>query len=255
LVNKGLIVNGSLRLILLKFSLMVLFVAVWHQASFCGPVPAMAQDQSAAAPRFVTIDFDNVDINIFIKYISELTDKNFVVDPSVQGQVTIVSPTNISEQDAYKVFESVLEIHGYTTVPAGSVTKIVPLVTARSQNVDIISGDQQVEPGDRIVTQLVPLKHTTPLEINQVLKPLISKTSVIVAHTQSGMLIITDTSSNIKRLLSIIETLDVPYSREQIAVIPLEHGNVEKAGPSCKPFFRKVLPQKQRARPFHRALR
>ncbi|MEJ2137330.1 MAG: type II secretion system secretin GspD [Desulfofustis sp.] len=203
------------------------------------PDSAAAQTGPPAAQRFVTIDFNNVDITIFIKYISELSGVNFVVDPSVQGQVTIISPTKISAEDAYRVFESVLEIHGFTTVPGDTVTKIVPLATARSQSVDILDVKQSAAPGDRIVTQLVPLQYTSPLEITQVLKPLISKTSVIVAHTQSGMLIITDTMSNIKRLLAIIETLDVPYGREQVAVIPLEHGNVEKVGAILQTIFQK----------------
>ena len=213
-----------------------------------------------ATPRYVTIDFNDVDINVFIKYISELTGVNFVVDPSVQGQVTIVSPTKISEEDAYRVFESVLEIHGYTTVPGEAVTKIVPLATARSKNVDILSLEDGAESGDRIVTQLVPLQYSSPVEITQVLKPLISKTSVIVAHTQSGMLIITDTMSNIKRLLTIIETLDVPYGREQVAVIVLEHANVENVGTILQTIFQKsgaappkgVLPAGLKVIPYER---
>ena len=84
-----------------------------------------------ANQRFITIDFDNVDIRVFIKYISELTGKNFVVDKSVQGNVTIVSPTKISEEEAYRVFESVLDVHGYTTVAAGSIIKILPSADAR----------------------------------------------------------------------------------------------------------------------------
>ncbi len=210
----------------------------------CAPTAANAQNVAASPPRYVSIDFDNVDINIFIKYISELTGKNFVVDPSVKGQVTIISPAKISDEDAYRVFESVLEIHGYTTVKAGSVIKIVPLVAARSQNIDLIKDMATAEPGDRVVTQLVPLKHTTPTEIQQVLQPLISKTSVIVAHTPSGMLIITDTLSNIKRLLSIIEELDVAYSREQIEVIPLENGEVTKIAAILDTIFQKSGPAK-----------
>ncbi len=212
---------------------------IWALALTPVAEPIHAQSVPSAAQRFVSIDFDNVDLNIFIKYISELTGKNFVVDPSVQGQVTILSPTKISESDAYQVFESVLEIHGYTTVPSGSITKIVPLAAARSQNVDIVSGDEQSEPGDRVVTQLIALRHSSPQEITQILKPLISKTSVIVAHTQSGMLIITDTKSNIKRLAAIIETLDVPDRREQVAVIALEHGNAGKVGTILQTIFQR----------------
>ena len=86
--------------------------------------------------RYVTIDFENVDINLFIKYISELTGKNFIIDKAVRGNVTIVSPTKISVDEAYKVFESVLEVQGFTTVPAGSIIKIVPSADARSKSVE-----------------------------------------------------------------------------------------------------------------------
>ena len=75
--------------------------------------------------RFVSIDFNNVDINVFVKFISELTGKNFVLDHRVKGKVTIISPTKISIKEAYKVFESVLEVHGYTTVKSDKIIKIV----------------------------------------------------------------------------------------------------------------------------------
>jgi general secretion pathway protein D len=88
---------------------------------------APAQDQAtggkAAAngsQRFVSIDFNNVDISVFIKFISELTGKNFVIDQRVKGKVTIISPSKISVDEAYKVFESVLDVHGFATVETGN---------------------------------------------------------------------------------------------------------------------------------------
>jgi general secretion pathway protein D len=183
-----------------------------------------AQD-NAGSERYITIDFDNVDINLFIKYISELTGKNFIVDPTVQGNVTIISPTRISESDAYEVFKSVLEIHGFTTVASGSVIKIVSAVEAHSKNIETLQAGAAADPEDRIVTQLIPLKYTSPTEMQKILQPLVSKTSLIIAHTTSGMLIITDVLSNIKRLMGIIEALDVEYTREEIVVIPLENAN------------------------------
>ena len=98
---------------------------------------------STGAQRFVTIDFNDVDINLFIKYISELTQKNFIVDREVQGKVTIISPTRVSAEDAYRVFESVLEVHGYAAVPSGSVIKIVPSVQARSKNIVTLREGEQ----------------------------------------------------------------------------------------------------------------
>ncbi len=87
---------------------------------------ALKKDQDAGNRRSISIDFDNVDIHLFIKYISEVTGQNFVVDKAVQGNVTILSPTKISAQEAYRVFESVLEVHGFTLVETGSIVKILP---------------------------------------------------------------------------------------------------------------------------------
>ena len=189
--------------------------------------PQYPEVESTTAQRFITIDFDNVDIRTFIKYISELTGKNFVVDKSVQGNVTIISPTKISDDEAYRVFESVLEVHGFTTVNAGSIIKILPSTEARSQNIETLSTGATSNPEDRIVTQLIPLKYSSPEEMKKVLTPLVSKTSVVIAHTASGMLIVTEMLSNMQRLLAIIEAIDVEFFKEDIVVIPLKYATSE----------------------------
>lgn len=206
-----------------------------------GPLSQQPDDEQ----RFITIDFDNVDIQLFIKYISELTGKNFVVDKSVQGNVTIISPTKISESEAYKVFVSVLEVHGFTTVTAGSVIKILPSARARSQNVETLSMGPSNDPEDKVVTQLVPLKYSSPADIRKVLTPLVSQTSVIIAHSPSGMLIITETQSNIQKLLSIIEVLDVESREEEVAVITLENASSAALAKLLTTIFQKTSRQKK----------
>ncbi len=198
--------------------------------------------------RFVTIDFNDVDINLFIKYISELSGKNFVVDRSVKGKVTIISPTRISEEDAYRVFESVLEVHGYTTVPSGSIIKIVPAVQARSKSIaTIMQGEQGLSAEDKVVTRIIPLAYSDPNDLKKILAPLVSKTSVVIAHPQSGMLIITDVLSNINRLLDIIRVVDVPSVGEELEIIPLEHASATSVGKSISQLFLRTA--KKGARP------
>ena len=126
---------------------------------FTGVMPGYsAAETSKDYPqdRFVTIDFNNVDINVFIKFISELTGKNFIVDQRVRGNVTIISPTKISVAEAYKVFESVLEVHGFNTVQSGKVTKILPSPEARTSDIETRTGTRPAAPVDRLVTQLIP---------------------------------------------------------------------------------------------------
>ncbi len=197
-----------------------------------------ASQPPTKAKRFITVDFDNVNIRLFIKYIAELTGKNFVVDKQVQGTVTIVSPTKISEDEAYKVFESVLEVHGFTTVNAGSVIKILPSIKARSQNMEILQQPNNGAPEDKIVTQIIPLKHSSPPAVKAVLAPLINKTSVVISYAPSNMLIITETLSNIKKLMKIIEVLDVETTSSEVVVIPLENASASSLAKILRTIFK-----------------
>jgi general secretion pathway protein D len=178
--------------------------------------------------RFISIDFNNVDINVFIKFISELTSRNFVVDQRVRGKVTIISPSKISVKEAYKVFESVLEVHGFTTIKSGEVTKIVPSPDARSKNIETRLKQEAASPEDRVVTQLIPLKFADPSEIKRLFAPLVSKSSVILDYPPTNMLIITDVYSNIQRLLRILNAIDVAGMGQELTVIPLEYAEAAK---------------------------
>lgn len=225
------------------------FLLIWLlfaglMVSFLSPVAVQAQQDGKKGDRYVTIDFNDVDINLFIKYISELTGRNFIVDRTVKGKVTIISPTRISEDDAYKVFESVLEVHGFTTVPSGSVTKIIPSVQARSKSIETIMDTEKMDPEDKVVTQLIPLSHSDPDEMKRLLAPLVSKTSVVIAHSDSGMLILTEFLSNINRLLEIIKTIDVPSVGEELVVLPLQYATASDISKALSQLFVKTAAAK-----------
>ena len=189
----------------------------------------LAQETGKEDPQqFVSIDFNNVDINVFIKFMSELTGTNFVVDQRVKGKVTIISPSKISLNEAYKVFESVLEVHGYTTVQSGEVVKIIPSPDARSKSIETKLREESTTPRDRVVTQLIPLKYADPVEIKRLFTPMVSKSSVILAYPPTNTLIVTDVYSNIKRLLRILNEIDITGIGQEISVIPLEYSDATK---------------------------
>jgi len=199
--------------------------------------------------RYVTIDFDNVDIGLFIKFISELTGKNFIVDKAVKGKVTIISPTRISVKEAYRVFESVLEVHGFTAVPAGNIIKIVPAVQARSKNIETMLREEATDPEDRVVTQIIPLDYANPDELKKLFAPLISKSSVIASYTPTRMLIVTDVLSNINRLIRIVKKIDVAGIGEEISVIPLKHATAPDLSKSLAGIFKKPVRRAKKGAP------
>lgn len=195
--------------------------------------PAVAQTTAKSgkakdSAQFVSIDFNNVDINVFIKFMSELTGTNFVVDQRVRGKVTIISPSKISLNEAYKVFESVLEVHGFTTVQSGQLVKIIPSPDARSKSIETKLREESSASEDKIVTQLIPLRYADPVQIKRLFTPMVSKSSVILAYTPTNILIITDVYSNIKRLLKILKEIDITGIGQQISVIPIEYAEATK---------------------------
>ena len=192
------------------------------------PSKKIASQGNQDSERFISIDFNDVDINVFIKFISELTSKNFVVDQRVKGKVTIISPSRISIKEAYRVFESVLEVHGFTTVKAGEVIKIIPSPDARSKSIETRLKEEAASPEDRVVTQLIPLKFASASEIKKLFAPLVSKNSVILAYPPTNMLIVTDVYSNIKRLIRILHGIDVSGMGQELSIIPLEYADATK---------------------------
>jgi len=211
------------------------------------PSPSAAvvdQEKKQSRPvkdREISIDFDNVDIRVFVKFMSELTGKNFVVDRDVRGNVTIVSPKKLNVDEAYRVFESVLEVYGFAAVAAGNIIKIIPIRDAPVKSVETRLKREAISPADRVITQVITLNYANPEELKKILTPLVSKSSVILAYPPTGMLVITDLLSNIERILGIISALDVEGIQEQISVIPLQYGSAPELVKSLSLIFQQKV--------------
>jgi type II secretory pathway component GspD/PulD (secretin) len=103
-------------------------------AVLTGPQPAIfaGEPQTGSKQDLIRMNFDNVDISVLAKFISQITGKNFVLDESVSGKVTIIAPAKVTPAQAYCIFESALQLKGFTTVGTGPVIKIMPSHDARA---------------------------------------------------------------------------------------------------------------------------
>ncbi len=190
--------------------------------------PAAWATETEASDQLVSIDFNDVDISVFIRFISELTGKNFVIDQRVKGKVTIISPGQITVDEAYTVFESVLEVHNYSTVRAGEIIKIIPAPDARGKSIETRLMTEAGSSGDKVVTQIIRLRYANPDEIKKLFTPLVSKNSVILSYAPTNTIIVTDVSSNISRLLRILKAIDISGVGREISVIPLQFASADK---------------------------
>lgn len=181
----------------------------------------------AIADQLVTVDFNQVDLRIFIKTISELTGLNFLLDDNVKGTVTLISPTKVRLGEVYKVLENVLDVKGFAAVPAGNVIKIVPRSeAARKTPVTRVGNDPATMPReDTIVTQIIPLRYAAASDIVSLVSPLVAAGDQVAPYAQTNALVVTGSSANIRRMAEIIQSVDVPAAQEEVSVIPLKHAN------------------------------
>ncbi len=175
--------------------------------------------------QFITMDFDGVDIKVFIKFIADITGKNFIIDDKVTGKVTVISPRKMTLDEAYRVFLSVLEVNGFGTVDMGGVIKIV-----RSSDAITKSLETTMEPpmlrDDTMITQIIQLKFADANDMRNLLSPLMSKaSSQFLSYPQSNVLIITDTKSNIKKILDILKVVDMAGFAQEVKIFPLTYAS------------------------------
>jgi general secretion pathway protein D len=175
---------------------------------------------SALAEK-VRLNFKGADIQAVITSVADITGKNFIVDPRVKGKVTIISSRAMSDREIYHVFLSVLDVHGYTAVPAGKVIKILPDADAKHSGVPATSEDKPGK-GDESVTRVIEIEHVAAAQLVPILRPLVPPQGHLAAYPQSNVLIISDRTNNINRILKIIKRIDQPTSGE-IEIIRLEY--------------------------------
>jgi general secretion pathway protein D len=175
----------------------------------------------------VTMDFNDVDIKDFIKVISKITGKDFILGQNVSGKVTIISPTPVSIDEAWKIFESVLQVNQLTTVGTGNVIKIMSLRDAKGADISTYLGRRPEQTSDVYITQVVPLHYITANDMANVLRPFLSSFGNIQPYDPTNTLIITESASNIDRLLKIVRELDTDINRQTIQVIRLKYATAQ----------------------------
>lgn len=163
---------------------------------------------NAAAGSQITLNLKNANIREVAQMVSSITGKNFIVDPRVQGRVTVISSKPISAKALFSVFLSVLDVHGLAAMPAGHDTwKIVPAIEGRqSPGVEKSSG----APGDAMITRVFQLHNVTVAQLVPALRPLMSSQAQLAAYAPSNMLIISGRVANVARIIRLAHQLDQP---------------------------------------------
>jgi general secretion pathway protein D len=181
--------------------------------------------KSHGKEKKVTFNFVDVEIPVVVKFISEVTGKNFIFDDKVKGTVTIIAPTKLSVDDAFNLFTSVLELKGFTILPSGKVYKIIPVAEAKQSGTEL-QKDGTITVSDTYITRLIPLQAISSSQAMSFLQPLISRDGHISSFGPGNMLLIVDSASNIEKILKILEIIDKAGVEEPELVL-LQYANAE----------------------------
>ncbi|NNE38361.1 MAG: type II secretion system protein GspD [Gammaproteobacteria bacterium] len=182
---------------------------------------------NAAMAQQVNFDFEDANLRTVIQAVAEFSGRNFLVDPRVQGKVTVVAPTPLTEEQAYKVFQAVLEVNGFVTVEADGAIKIVPAEEGKIRNTNVFDETPGAN-NDDIQTRVLHLTYVNPERLVPILRPLVPAYGHMAADSESSSLIITDRAANIERLVSIVSRLDRPAETGEVEVIPLVHASAKE---------------------------
>jgi len=172
----------------------------------------------------VSFSLEDADLAELVRVIAQLTGKRFIFAPKVKSvKATIYSPQKVTVAEAYQAFLSILETNGLTVVPHGRFYKIIETQNAAAQGTPVYGSAQGATTEDRYITRIHRLAHISADEASNLLGKFKSPSADITVHAPGNLLIITDSGSNIRRMMHILEEIDVGGAGEQVFIEPIHY--------------------------------
>jgi general secretion pathway protein D len=190
-------------------------------------------------PRsMVTFNLEDASLTDLIRLISQITGRRFILPGTTRAiKATVYAPTKVSAAEAYQAFLSILELNGMTIVPAGKYLKVVESSRIEGRTIPLLASDDELPEGDRFITRLQRVASIPAEDAASLLERFKSGDGSITAYAPTNMLIITDTGTNIRRMLRILEVIDVAATGEQIWVEPIHHASATEVAARLSEIF------------------
>ncbi|HET7542526.1 MAG TPA: type II secretion system secretin GspD [Polyangiaceae bacterium] len=200
--------------------------------------------------HLVKFNLQDADLAELVNHISGLTGKRFIYGAKVrQIKATVVSPEPVTLEEAYQAFLSILDANGMTVVPHGRFLKIVDSGGVVTQPTPVIARGEPVPDSDRFVTRLYRLEHVGTEEAMSLLGKFKSKDGDISVYTPGRLLIVTDTASQVRRLMRIVEEIDVGGSGQHMWIEPVRNGTAQELAKRVNELFELNAPPQPNAPP------
>ncbi len=191
-----------------------------------------------AGSHLVKFNLQDADLAELVNHISGLTGKRFIYGAKVRSiKATVVSPEPVTLEEAYQAFLSILDANGMTVVPHGRFLKIIDSGGVVTQPTPVLARGEPVPDSDRFVTRLYRLEHVSSDEAMALLGKFKSKDGDISVYGPGKLLIITDTASQVRRLIRIVEEIDVGGSGQHMWIEPVHNGTAQELAKRVNELF------------------
>lgn len=191
----------------------------------CATPASWAQEAEPQSGDEVRINMQDTNIRSFIEWIAKATGKNFIIDPRVTGKVTVISNESMAPEEAYRVFLSVLQVHGFSAIESADAVKVIPDANAKQTGVPLVEDNALND--DQLVVRVIRTDHVPATQLVNILRPMVPQVGHLAAYPDSNALIISDRASNINQLLKLVAEID-RAGQFEIDVIPLKFANAKE---------------------------
>jgi general secretion pathway protein D len=212
-----------------KFSETPLHYILHRMMRVCRPLclalPLWAATAGFASAESWKVNLQDADIKAFINEVATITDQNFVLDPRINGNVTVISNRALSRDEIYQLFLSVMQVNGIAAIDSGTTIKLVPDNVAKQSGIAVdLRGDSV---GEALATRVIYLTNTQATEVLGVIRPLMPQSAHAAAVPGVNALVLSDRAESLNQLTALIRDLDSNVN-DSLRVIPLRHVDAER---------------------------
>ncbi|MBB3107128.1 general secretion pathway protein D [Psychrobacter luti] len=191
----------------------------------CLAVPLWAASTGLVSAESWKVNLQDADIKAFINEVATITDQNFVLDPRINGNVTVISNKALSRDEIFQLFLSVMQVNGIAAIDSGTTIKLVPDNVAKQSGVAVdLRGDSV---GEALATRVIYLTNTQAAEVLGVIRPLMPQSAHAAAVPGVNALVLSDRADSLNQLTALIRDLDSNVN-DSLQVIPLRHVDAER---------------------------
>ena len=173
----------------------------------------------------VKMNYENLDIRVLAKLVSEISGRNIVLDDRVQGKVTLLSTREMQPQELYDLFVLALERYGYTVKPKKNYELVLPVGDARKQPTSGPAGPNTPMLG------LILLKNADVNQMQTALKPLVADANLLQVYPNARAIVVVDKPGVVQQVAHLARQMDKATPLTQVTVIKLAHAESDKLAP------------------------